>query len=388
MAFSSSSSSSKKTGHDAFTLVDVTEVSEKISSMTYVGDLLYVGTACGKLLLYRVKGSTSAQSGKTAYQAERVHCVDVVKKGAVTQVEAVPDNNLLIALADGALSLFDLDTLRRRPPGLLDQKGVVSFTLNVRGFLVKHKLCVCVSGSSKKRLKLYEWSGATGAGSAASSSSSGGGSGGGGGSDLSASRGGQYAFLKELDLPDVPKAISYFADRLFLGYSREYNILWDETGEVQDLFSSSAASSSSSSSGSSSSGSSGGGLLGGSKDTAKPVIKYLPGDRFLIVTADRLGIVLTPKGEPATVPHPSFEHHPLSLAYCYPYLISVSDCSTKMEVHASRASGGRLFGAGGTGAIGGGAGVGGGLQKDEIIQTIEVPLGAVGELNELNEMRC
>jgi hypothetical protein len=302
-----------KSGHGAFTLVDVVpDVGEKVASVTYHGDFLYVGTGSGKLHMYRVAGTTTA-AGKTDYRSERVTVVECSKKGPVVQLEAVPDINILLVLADGAMSMYDLDSLKKRPSGLLDQKNVQSFTLNVRGFFVKHRLCVCVA-SSKKRLFFYDWAD------------------------------GQYAksLQRELDLPDVPKSVVYWSGRVFLGYNREYNILDGETGDVQDLFSRESVG------------------IGGRE--TRPLIKYLPGERFLIVTSDNLGIVVTSKGEPAPVPTTSFSHPPISIAYCYPYMISVSDASGKMEVHAARSSTGRL-GAGG---------------KDEIVQSIDIPHGAIG----------
>lgn len=310
-AFSSSSSSSSAPSppacstHAAFSLVDVIpDVGDRCTSLTYSGESVYVGTAGGRVLAF-VGGSrvASADAGAGGRRGA----------GAVSQLEAVPDTGTLLALCDGALVLLELDGLARRPAGLLgDARGVVSFCLNARGFLARHRLCVATATGSKRRLRLYEWAE----------------SGGGGG--------GAYAFVKELDLPDVPRAMAYVAGRLFLGYAREYNILFDETGDVQDALA----------------------ALG--RDT-RPLVKYLPGDRLLLVTAADLGVVVDgATGEPAAgVPALSFGHHPLALAYCYPYLLSVSDTSATLEVHSTRSTAP-------------------GRSVDQIVQTLDVPLGAVG----------
>ena len=244
-------------------------------------------------------------------------------KAPVTQLDTVPDLNLLVALADGALSLWDTDSLKRRPSGGLDSKGAAMFAVNLAGG-PKFRLCVV---TTKRRLRLYEWSSgnAASAGSgltlaAATASASG----------FSDSNG-KYVFWKEFDLPDTPRAITYYGSMLACGYQREYNVLCADTGAVTDVT----------------------GVM--SRDT-RPLIKHLPGDHLLIVTADGVGVVLNRHGEPAgqaapgggvpglSVPALQFGHHPQAIGYCYPYAISVADASNSsgsggrgvLEVHAGR----------------------------------------------------
>jgi hypothetical protein len=239
------------------------------------------------------------------YRSERVGApVDSGSKKPVAQIEAIPDLNLLLVLVDGCMSMWDLEPFRKKASGVLDTKNVQSFAINVRG-PPKYKLCVCVV-SGRKRLRLYDWDAP-----------------------------GKYEFFKELDLPDAPRTIAYVGSRLFLGYQREYNICYDNTGEVVDL----AA------------------PLG--RDT-KPYVKCLPKDKVLLITAEDLGITVTATGEPSPEPPVRFGHHPLSLAYCYPYIISASEGSPAMEIHAARTGGKTSSG------------------KDELVQSIPIPLGAVG----------
>ena len=148
----------------------------------------------------------------------------------------------------------------------------------------------------------------------------------------------------------------------------EYNVLSDDTGEVKDV-------------------------TGGMARDTRPLIKHLPplgpppeaggpppprgdsADYLLIVTADDVGVVVTGAGEPATVagragellgvPALQFGHHPSSIAYCYPYIVSANEAASgtssiapligtrhqQLEVHATRS------------------------RRDEIVQCVELPSG-------------
>jgi hypothetical protein len=124
---------------------------------------------------------------QTEFSTSRVATVDVTAvRQPVTQLEAIPDLRLLLALSDGALTLWELGSLRKRPSGGLDTKSALFFSLNVRG-PPKHKLCVV---SSKKRLRLYTWDGA------------------------------KFVWWKDLELPDVPRAAAYYGSRIVCGYQR------------------------------------------------------------------------------------------------------------------------------------------------------------------------
>ena len=134
---------------------------------------------------------------QSEFSSTRVCTVDVcATRQPVVQVEAVPDLKLVLALADGALSTWEAGNLRKKPAGgALDTKHALFFALNVRG-PPRHKLCVV---SSKKRLRLYAW-------------------GGDGSSAASAAK--QFVWVKDLDLPDVPRALAYYGSRIACGYQR------------------------------------------------------------------------------------------------------------------------------------------------------------------------
>jgi len=269
--------SRKSAGHDAFYLVDaIPALEERVTALTYSGDFVYVGTASGKLLQFLV--TPKSGSGRTEYTSVKEKAVDAAAgRNAVTQLEAIPDLQLLIALCDGAVSLHRLQTLDKLP-SVLDSKSAVSFAVNTKA----RKLCVV---SSKRRLRLYEW------------------------------LDGKFAPTRahpELDMPDVPRAVAYHGARICVGYQREYNVLMEETGDVRDV-------------------------SGSMNRDTRPLVKGLPGDTIMVVCAGEVGVVLTATGDPATgSPIVHFGHRPISLGYCYPYILSIGEASPKVEVHATR----------------------------------------------------
>ncbi len=262
------------------------------------GEYVYLGTATGKLLQYRVSTKpSSAPGGRPEYVSVKERGVDAgSSRSPVMQLEAIADIGLLAALCDGGVSLHRLTTLDR-VPSVLDSKGAVAFSVNTS----LRRICVV---SSKRRLKLYDWV-----------------------------DGNKFAPLRghpELDVPDVPRALAYYGPRICLGYSREYNILYEDTGEVHDI-------------------------PGGMNRDTRPLVKHLPGDKLLLVCADEVGVVVNASGEPVTsAPVLQFRHPPLSLGYCYPYILSVAENSKQVEVHASRDG------------------------RDEAIQLLPIPAGVVG----------
>jgi hypothetical protein len=310
--------------HEAFTLVDVVRSSdtegEKLTALTYLGETLYIGTASGRLQQYRVTSSRSANF-TSEYASTRERTMDVgSSRQPVTQIEAVPDIGLLIALCDGCISLHRLANLDRTPSGVLDSKHAVAFSVNSRG----RKLCIA---TNKKRLKLYEWVD------------------------------GKFAPMRshpELDIPDVPRSLAYYGPRICLGYQREYNVLFEDTGEVREI----------------------GQSMG--RET-RSYIKLLPGDALVVVCANDTGVVINGStGDPSVLATMSggransstgagaagiailqFRHKPLAIGYCFPYVVSVGDGQansgvngSKVEVHSGRGG------------------------KDELVQVLPLPAGS------------
>jgi hypothetical protein len=311
--------------HEAFTLVDVVRSSdtegEKLTALTYLGEALYIGTATGRLQQYKVNSSRSSTTFATEYTSLRERTMDIgSSRQPVIQLEAVPDIGLLIALCDGCISLHRLSNLDRTPSGVLDSKHAVAFSVNSRG----RKLCVA---TSKKRLKLYEWVD------------------------------GKFAPMRshpELDIPDVPRSLAYYGPRICLGYQREYNVLFEDTGEVKEI----------------------GQSMG--RET-RSYIKLLPNDSLVVVCANDTGVVINgATGDPSVLATTSggraassgagaaagiailqFRHKPLAIGYCFPYVLSIGDGqaasgvnASKVEVHSGRGG------------------------KDELVQVLQLPTGS------------
>jgi hypothetical protein len=266
----------------------------------------------------------------------------------VTQLEAVPDDRLLLALCDGGLHMFGLETpspatpgalqtLSKWPSGVLDSKNVVAFALNCRASHPHHRVCVA---TAKRRLRPYRWQPQSlGVDPAGPGSGSGAGAVG--------KPTGQYSRGKEMEIIDVPKAILYFGNRLCVGFSREYNLIFEDTGLVGDVP----------------------GEM--SRDT-RPLIKYMPptpppllgtgstqqqqqpqqqtgggaasDDRVLIVTLDGVGVVIQPDGSPAPGSTLyTFRVKPTAFAYNYPYLLAFAPTAGggggQVEIHATAGTG-------------------------------------------------
>ena len=86
--------------------------------------------------------------------------------------------------------MHELATLKP-VPSAISVKGVSALCVDERGGR-GYRLCV----GSRRKLHLYEWS-----------------------------RGGEYALVKELSLPDTPLALAWHGSTVCVGYKREYNLL-------------------------------------------------------------------------------------------------------------------------------------------------------------------
>lgn len=286
-------------GHKAFFEAKVVfdpPLEDMLGAFTYYGDSLFLGTTGGKLMSYAVDESDTGASGNpgsldVGYVARRKRTIEVSKGRAITKIECFPEVNLLIVLCEGAVTLYAINTLDK-VPSILESKHAVSFAINTRAL----KLCIV---TSKKRLKLYEWND------------------------------GKFAVVRghpELDVPDVPRSIAYIGGRLIVGYRREYNVIIEETGAVTDI----------------------GGEHGNDR---RPLIKQLPGDRLLLSygTKDResrdteqmIGVMVdrSLKAVPA-FPVIEFQHRPLHVGYCYPYILSIGEApqtgTISLFVHATQ----------------------------------------------------
>ena len=279
--------------HDAFYFSDVIPAGspelqgERVSSLTYTGDSLLLGTQGGRLMLFRVAQSPSrGAGGRVEYSSKRERMVDVASGRSVTQLEALPDLGVLLALCNGAVTVHRLSDLGR-VPSVLESKSAVSFTMKASG---GQRLCIC---TSQNKLKLYDWVD------------------------------GKFAQLKgassDLVLPNVPRAMAYTGNRIMLGYAKEYMSLQDDTGVVKDVP----------------------GQL--ARDT-RALCKALPGGRLMLVCAGDTGVTVESSGDPVGDANViQFRSKPISLAWCYPYTICLGEGGSAAE--AAEGSGAGELGA-------------------------------------------
>mmetsp|Transcript_24844 Transcript_24844/g.86512 ORF Transcript_24844/g.86512 Transcript_24844/m.86512 type:complete len:998 (-) Transcript_24844:74-3067(-) len=273
---------------EAFTLVDVIpDFEEKITALAYKGPAklakspgqhLYVGTATGKIAMYKIEEQTD---GSGYFRPRRLETKIIVPKKKIDQLEAVAELNCLIVLCDGRVTVHNALSLEQEPSSTSKNrgKGAYMFSLNQQRSGV-HRLCIAF----KRKLSLYEYSQAA------------------------------YVWLKDLGIPDVPLSIMWYGKWICVGYKREYNLLDDETGDVHEI-----------------------GVPLDNRST--PVIKLMPESEMLLASQENMGIYVTfnERGwAPAMRGTMAWGHSPTVLAYCFPYVISASPKSHNLEIHSAR----------------------------------------------------
>lgn len=188
------------------------------------------------------------------------------------------------------MKVLDMGDLSSKASNL-DTRNVTSFVLSMRAH---PRYCVGIVCKGGKKVKVFEV-----------------------GSE------GKYAASNELDTPEAMAAVAYNTPRVYMGYSREYNICEDTSGAVSDSVE----------------------LRVGSNN--KAFLRCLPGGRVLMTTSDCTGVITDASGHRLGEADLRFRHASLrGLALCYPYTISIGsdargNAEARMEVHAPRGSGGR-----------------------------------------------
>ena len=107
----------------------------------------------------------------------------------------------------------------------------------------------------------------------------------------------------DLDLPETPRSFTYFRGSLIVGFLREYQAIDAQTGDMKDITGATLA-----------------------RDT-RPLVKLLPGERALLTCANEVGVCVGRDGKPVAGGPPSlqFSARPLSIAYCFPYILSLGE---------------------------------------------------------------
>ncbi|XP_053974319.1 vam6/Vps39-like protein [Hylaeus volcanicus] len=183
--------------HDAYKETSILNISVQIESMAAYDDNLLIGTREGHLLMYNVP-SVSDESHKL----ELLRHSKNFNKKRITQIDVVPEYNLLIILTDNIVCVHDLNSPNFQQIYQLPKtRGATLFTLAIQSTecstsnknTVVH-LCVAV----KRKLQFY------------------------------CSIGKKFEELKkfELSVPDIPRELAWCGESLILGFrGLSYTIL-------------------------------------------------------------------------------------------------------------------------------------------------------------------
>ncbi|XP_078041472.1 vacuolar protein sorting 39 [Augochlora pura] len=193
--------------HDAYEQSSILNISVQIESMAAYDDNLLIGTREGHLLMYNVPSVID-----DSHKLELLRHSKNFNKKRITQIDVVPEYNLLLILTDNILCIHDLNSPNFQQVCQLQKtRGATLFTLDVqtKQSLTGEKntfvrLCVAV----KRKLQLYYWK-------------------------LK-----KFEEFKdfELTVPDIPRELSWCGDSLILGFrGLSYTIL-DLNGKAKELF--------------------------------------------------------------------------------------------------------------------------------------------------------
>eukprot|EP01134_Creolimax_fragrantissima_P006038 CFRG6038T1 len=176
------------------------------SVASHSGNKLLLGTAKGQLLQY----SLNAQgTGKEDLTVRLLDTKRSFAKRAITQLECIPELNLLLSLSDGFVMVHDLHSLAERSQ-ITRTRGTMQFAISLtmddtKGMQPPHpilRLC-CIM---KKQLLVLHWTGS------------------------------DFVERKLFPMPDTPKQVVWCRDSIFVGFRREYYLLDTARGTTRVLF--------------------------------------------------------------------------------------------------------------------------------------------------------
>ncbi|XP_017764075.1 PREDICTED: vam6/Vps39-like protein [Eufriesea mexicana] len=191
--------------HDAYEETSILNISVQIESMAAYDDYLLIGTREGHLLMYHVPPVLDDN-----HKLELFRCSKNFNKKRITQIDVVPEYNLLIILIDNMVCVHDLISLNFQQIYQLQKtRGATLFTLDIKSTQTVNDekstlvhLCVAV----KRKLQLYEW------------------------------KDKKFEALNEFTVPYIPRELSWCGETLVLGFrGLSYAILYPN-GNIKELF--------------------------------------------------------------------------------------------------------------------------------------------------------
>ncbi|CAL7939543.1 unnamed protein product [Xylocopa violacea] len=193
--------------HDAYEKISILNISVQIESMTAYDDNLLIGTREGHLLMYNIPPVSDDN-----HKLEILRHSKNFNKKRITQIDVVPEYNILIILTDNIVCIHDLNSPNFQQLYQLQKtRGATLFTLDIQRTqsLTGEKntvvrLCVAV----KRKLQLYYWK---------------------------AKKFEEFNDF-ELTVPDIPRELSWCGETLVLGFrGLSYTIL-ELNGKTKELF--------------------------------------------------------------------------------------------------------------------------------------------------------
>ncbi|KAH7476250.1 hypothetical protein PRIC1_000262 [Phytophthora ramorum] len=255
----------------------VTGFEGKIECVTHYSSRVVVGSKDGRLAMYDTrKGTSTCTASYTFPHGQRVE-----------QLLAVPHIRMLVAVSNGQLSAhgatdlkpldFDFSKANAHHVRLVcvNQRGPPHFRLGVA--LLK-----------RKAIAIYQYHS----------------------SDKS------YVFLREFSTQDVPEAMSWYRNKVVVGFRKDYFLLNDKSGEATQINS-----------------------PGIQDPTVFPVVKLLPKEEILVAVMDRVGVFVGFTGDTLPKNSLTWSQSPQHVEFSAPYLLALVP-RVGVEIH--RASDGAL----------------------------------------------
>lgn len=193
--------------HEAYKSNLILNITVQIESMAAYDDNLLIGTREGHLLMYNVPLVFD-----DSHKLELLRHSKNFNKKRITQIDVVPEYNLLILLTDNIICIHDLNSLNFQQIRQLPKtRGATLFTLDIKSTENSTdtketvvRLCVAV----KRKLQLYSW------------------------------KGKKFEEFNDIELsvPDIPRELAWCGESLILGFRGLSYTIFDLNGKPKELF--------------------------------------------------------------------------------------------------------------------------------------------------------
>ncbi|CAI5727764.1 unnamed protein product [Peronospora effusa] len=255
----------------------VTGFDGKLECVTHYSSRVVVGSKDGRIVMYDTrKGTSTSTASYTFPHGKRIE-----------QLLAVPHIRMLIVVSNGEISAhgatdlkpLDFDFSKANPHQVrlvcVNQRGPPHFRLGV-GLLKRKAIVIYQYHSSDK----------------------------------------SYTFLREFSTQDVPEAMSWYRNKVVVGYRKNYYLLNDKLGEATPI-----------------------NTPGIQDATVFPVVKLLPKEEILVAVMDRVGVFVGFTGDTVAKNSITWSQSPQQVEFSSSYLMALVP-RVGVEIH--RANDGTL----------------------------------------------